>query len=76
MYAATYMCTSSCQKFELRNRASTGWTSTARPSSRRKPVGWFIQPLTEITMTEPRKPAITIGIPLAKCTHGRSRFQP
>ena len=70
------MCTSSCQKYALPNSAPTGWTSTTRPSTSRNPVGWFIQPLTEITINEPVKPAITIGMPLAKCARGDRRFQP
>ena len=36
----------------------------ALPSLSRNPVGWFIHPLTEITISEPVKPATTIGIPL------------
>ena len=51
------MCTISCQKYALPNSASNGSTSTARPSSSRNPVGWFIQPLTLITISEPLKPA-------------------
>ena len=39
-----------------RTAPSTGCTSTASPPLRRKPVGWFIQALTEITISEPVKP--------------------
>ena len=35
-----------------------------------KPVGSFIQPLTEITMSDPRIPASTIGMPTARCARG------
>ena len=36
----------------------------------------FIQALTEITISEPVKPAITIGMPLRKWARGESRSQP
>ena len=70
------MCTISCQKYELANSASNGSTSTARPFSSRKPDGWFIQPLTEITKSDPVAPAITTGIPASMCARGDSRSQP
>ena len=44
-----------------------------RAGSRR---GWFIQALTEITISEPVNPAITIGIPQRKCVRGDRRSQP
>ena len=70
------MWTSSCQKYEFSNSASNGWTSTTWPSSSRKPVGWFIQPLTAITISEPAKPVITIGMPASRCARGERRSQP
>ena len=39
-------------------------------------LGWFIQPLTAITIHEPVKPVSTIGIPLSMCARGDSRSQP
>jgi hypothetical protein len=41
-----------------------------------KPVGWFIQPLTAITVIEPVKPAIAAGTPAHRCARGESRSQP
>jgi hypothetical protein len=32
--------------------------------------------LTEITVNDPVKPAIAIGMPLAKCARGERRFHP
>jgi hypothetical protein len=46
------------------------------PWLRRKPLGWFIQPFTEMTISEPVKPASAIGMPVAKCNRGDRRFQP
>jgi len=66
----------SLQNSGLSNRAFQGCTSTARPSRRLNPVGWFIQPLTAMTNSEPATPATAIGMPLAKCVHGLSRSQP
>ena len=34
------------------------------PPCNRNPPGWFIQALTEITISDPVNPLITIGIPL------------
>ena len=76
MNPARYMCTSSCQKYEFSKSAAKGWMSTASPFSSRKPVGWFIQPLTAITINEPVKPVITIGMPARKCAFGDRRSQP
>src|SRR5919201_510129 len=67
------MWINSCQKYAFSNSAWNGWTSTALPWLRRKPLGWFIQPLTEMTINEPVKPARTIGIPVAKCSRGDRR---
>jgi hypothetical protein len=66
----------SLQNSGLSNSAFHGCTSTARPFCSVNPVGWFIQPLTEMTNSEPATPAIAIGMPLAKCVHGLSRSQP
>ena len=41
-----------------------------------EPVGWFIQPLTVITISDPLKPAMTTGIPASMCARGDSRSQP
>ena len=70
------MCTYSLQKNGLANSADHGCTSTARPSPRVNPVGWFIQALTEMTKNEPVIPATAIGMPDRKCSRGRSRSQP
>jgi hypothetical protein len=37
---------------------------------------WFIQPFTEITISEPVMPAITIGTPVRKCERGERRSHP
>ena len=76
MYPAMYMWISSGHSSELANSALSGLTSTTRPATRRNPVGWFIHALTAITMNEPVKPVITIGIPLRRCIRGESRLQP
>ena len=70
------MCTNACQKYALPNRADHGRASTAAPFSSANPVGWFIQPLTEMTKSEPVTPAIAIGMPERKCNRGGSRSQP
>ncbi len=41
-----------------------------------KPSGWFIQALAATTDSVPPMPATTIGTPVQKCGHGRSRFHP
>ncbi len=41
-----------------------------------KPVGLFIQPLTEITNSEPVMPASMIGIPHSMCVRRGSLSQP
>ena len=46
------------------------------PLTTSKPSGLFIQPLTAITVNEPVKPVITIGMPVRKCARGGSRSQP
>jgi hypothetical protein len=66
----------SLQNSGLSNSAFHGCTSTARPFCRANPVGWFIQPLTAMTNSEPATPATAIGIPHRKCVHGLSRSQP
>ncbi len=76
MNAAKYMWTYSLQNSGLPNRACHGCTSTARPSRTVKPDGWFIQPLTEMTNSEPATPATATGIPQVKCRRGDSRSQP
>jgi hypothetical protein len=40
------------------------------------PAGSFIQALAATTESVPPIPARTIGTPVQKCGHGRSRFQP
>ena len=70
------MCTYSLQNIGLANSACQGCTSTARPSRSANPVGWFIQPLTEMTNSDPATPATAIGMPARKCARGRSRSQP
>ena len=52
MIPARYMCTSSCQKLSLKS-AFSGSMSVTSPFTILKPVGSFIQPLTEITNSEP-----------------------
>jgi hypothetical protein len=60
----------------LLKSAASGATSTTSPLRIENPVGWFIQPLTEITMNEPVKPARITGTPTAKCVRGERRSQP
>ena len=60
----------------LPNSAFRGLTSTTLPATRRNPPGWFIQALTEITISEPVNPVITIEIPLRRCLRGYRRSQP
>ena len=76
MYAAKYMCTYSLQNIGLANSACHGCTFTARPPDKVNPVGWFIQPLTEMTNIEPATPATAIGMPARKWVRGRSRSHP
>ena len=49
-----------------------------RPRRRRarKPPGWFIHPLTAMTISEPVKPVSTIGSALSMCARGDRRSQP
>ena len=54
-----------------------GSTSTTLPAwSSVKPAGWFIHAFAAITDAVPPIPATTMGTPLQKCGHGRSRFHP
>ncbi|HUN38144.1 MAG TPA: hypothetical protein VMU95_39640 [Trebonia sp.] len=76
MKAAKYMWTYSLKNIGLANRACHGCTSTARPSRRVKPEGWFIQALTAMTKKDPATPAIATGKPQAKWKRGDSRSQP
>ena len=75
MKPARYMCVSSCQRFLLKS-AVRGSTSVTSPFRIEKPVGWFIQPFTAITMKEPVNPARITGKPAAKCTLGDRRSHP
>src|SRR3954471_7318498 len=68
------MWTSSYGRWLL-NSAAHGWTSDTLAPLTANPVGWFIQPLTEITMSEPTIPASAIGTPIARCTRGPTRSQ-
>jgi hypothetical protein len=70
------MCTYSLQNSGLANSADHGCTSAARPSTSVNPVGWFIQPFTAMTNSDPATPAIAMGNPLAKCSRGESRSHP
>ncbi len=70
------MCTYSDQNIGLANSACQGCTSTARPPRRVNPDGWFIQPLTAMTNSEPATPATATGMPDRKCARGFSRSQP
>ena len=70
------MWISSCHRKLLPNSAASGCTSTTLPALSRKPEGCCIHALTEITMSEPVKPAIATGIPLAKCALGERRSHP
>ena len=60
----------------VEERATTG--ARRRPCRRRcgSRPGWFIQPLTAITISEPAMPAITIGMPASRCRRGDMRSQP
>jgi hypothetical protein len=66
----------SLQNIGLANSADHGCTSVARPSTSVNPVGWFIQPLTEMTNSDPATPASAMGIPDSRCSRGESRSQP
>jgi len=70
------MCTYSDQNSGLANSADHGCTSTARPSASSKPLGWFIQPLTAMTNSDPATPASATGMPHRKCARAGSRSQP
>ena len=73
-YAATSMCAAS-SGIALLKITATGSTSTTLPEeSRVKPDGAFIQALAATTEMAPRMPASTIGTPVQKCAHGRSRL--
>jgi hypothetical protein len=76
MKAAKYMWMYSLQNIGLANSACHGCTSVALPSTSVNPDGWFIQPLTEITNSEPATPATATGIPERKCARGPSRSHP
>jgi len=76
MYAAKYMCTYSLQNIGLANSACHGCTSVARPSTSVNPDGWFIQPFTAMTKSDPATPATATGMPDRKCARGESRSQP
>ena len=67
MNPARYMCTSSCQRLSL-NSAASSFDVDHLAVRIEKPVGWFIQPFTEITMSEPVMPATIIGTPASMCT--------
>ncbi len=69
------MWISSCHMFSL-SSAFHGCGSTTCPPTILKPVGWFIQPLTAITLNEPANPLSTTGTPVQKCPFGDSRSQP
>ena len=75
MKPARYMCVSSCQRFELKSAVS-GLTSVTWPFRTENPVGWFIQPFTEITMKEPDRPERMIGKPTARWVRGERRSHP
>ena len=71
-----YMWMSSCHRKSFPKSAFQGWTSTTRPATSRKPLGWFIHALTEMTIQDPRNPVTAMGIPLSRCMRGESRSQP
>jgi hypothetical protein len=58
------------------NSAASGSTSVTSPPESSKPVGWFIQPFTEITIIEPAKPVAMIGSPASRWARGDRRSQP
>src|SRR4051812_32527786 len=60
-YAAMYMWMSSCHRKSLPKSAFQGWTSTTRPATSRKPLGWFIHALTEMTIHDLRNPVTRWG---------------
>ena len=66
----------SLQNIGLANSADHGCTSAAFPSTRVNPVGWFIQPLTAMTNSDPATPATAMGIPDRKWSRGFSRSHP
>ena len=70
------MCTSSCQKNRFPNSACQGWIAVTTPARSVKPVGWFIQPLTAITIAEPVMPVSATTQPQAMCARCEIRSQP
>ena len=66
---------SSCHMLSLIS-ASHGRGLTTLPLTTSKPSGLFIQPLTAITLNEPAKPEITIGMPVEEVRARLSRSQP
>jgi hypothetical protein len=69
------MC-ANCRAAPSLNIARHGRTSVTLPSTSRKPVGMFIQALTETTQNVPNTPAAIIGARHHRCTRGGSRSQP
>ena len=69
------MWISSCHMLALIS-ASHGAGFTTRPSTTSKPSGLFIHPLTAITLNEPAKPEMTIGMPVRKWARRLSRSHP
>jgi hypothetical protein len=76
MKAAKYMWMYSLQNIGLAKSADHGRTLVARPLTSVNPVGWFIQPLTAMTNSDPATPAIAMGIPDRKWSRGESRSHP
>ena len=56
--------------------AAIGSMSTARPSTKRKPAGAFIQALAVTTKTPDSMPLTATAQPAARCARGGTRSQP
>ena len=66
-----------CSGIESLKITPIGSTAITWPSeSRVKPAGAFIHAFAATTETDPNTPAMTIGTPVQKWTHGLSRRQP
>jgi hypothetical protein len=74
-YAASVMCSASVGAAAL-FMAFQGSTSTAWPSTMRKPLGVFIQPLARTTKIPETAPLSATSTPAAQCARGGTWSQP
>jgi hypothetical protein len=66
----------SLQNIGLSNSARHGCTLAALPSTSVNPVGWFIQPFTAMTKSDPATPATATGMPDRKWARAGNRSHP